>query len=158
MLSTNNALVFFFFVSTVYFMFNSNPCHAWSMMTASSSTTKLLATKHFFHHIKSIAWEQQQRCFKLKLAQDDENDNERQANTNTNEQKIKIQKSDKNYEAPKFSKSFMQYMEKVRAEGMGRGNKNKEGVDCTGEPSIDPSRLIQDDVLDSEYLSDFDVE
>jgi hypothetical protein len=35
------------------------------------------------------------------------------------------------------------------------GDDNGDGVDCTGEPSIDPSRMVMDDGLDSEYLFDF---
>lgn len=58
------------------------------------------------------------------------------------------------YNRPKFSQSFLDHLEKVK----GSDNNNMythDGVECTGEPSMDPSRLIQDDGLDSEYLNDF---
>ena len=32
---------------------------------------------------------------------------------------------------------------------------DKEGIECTGEPAMDPSRMVMDDGIDSEYLSDF---
>ncbi len=57
------------------------------------------------------------------------------------------------YKPPKFSNSFMEHMKKVRGEE--RRADVEEGINCTGEPSIDPSRRVQDDGLDSEYLSDY---
>jgi hypothetical protein len=57
-----------------------------------------------------------------------------------------------NYKKPQFSKSFMEHMKKVRGEERADV---EEGIDCTGEPSIDPSRRVQDDGLDSEYLNDY---
>ena len=58
------------------------------------------------------------------------------------------------YQAPKFSDSFMDHLADVK-----EGSKNindDEGVECDGEPSIDPSRTVTDDgFLDSEYLSDY---
>ncbi len=61
------------------------------------------------------------------------------------------------YKAPQFSKSFLEHMEKVKQQGRSRsaGNNNDEGVDCVGEPSMDPSRMVQDNGLDSEYLDDY---
>lgn len=56
------------------------------------------------------------------------------------------------YKPPQFSKSFMEHMKKVRGEERADV---EEGINCTGEPSIDPSRRVQDDGLDSEYLNDF---
>jgi len=56
------------------------------------------------------------------------------------------------YKKPHFSDSFRKYIETV--EGSFTMNEN-EGVDCTGEPSMDPSRMVMDNGLDSEYLDDF---
>jgi hypothetical protein len=56
------------------------------------------------------------------------------------------------YKTPQFSDSFRKHIETV--EGSFAINKN-EGVDCTGEPSMDPSRMVMDNGLDSEYLNDF---
>jgi len=57
---------------------------------------------------------------------------------------------------PKFSDAFKRHMEQV----INTFENNPyigaaEGVDCTGEPSVDPSRMVMDNGLDSEYLSDF---
>lgn len=62
------------------------------------------------------------------------------------------------YKPPQFSKSFMEHMERVRQQGnsgTASASASEEGVACTGEPSVDPSRMVQDDGLDSEYLNDF---
>ncbi len=55
------------------------------------------------------------------------------------------------YKRPKFSEAFRKHMEEVK--GSFPINED-EGVDCTGEPSMDPSRMVSDNGLDSEYLSD----
>lgn len=57
---------------------------------------------------------------------------------------------------PKFSDAFIRHMEQVintfeNNQYSGAG----EGVECTGEPSMDPSRMVMDNGLDSEYLLDF---
>ncbi|GFH47616.1 predicted protein [Chaetoceros tenuissimus] len=54
------------------------------------------------------------------------------------------------YKRPVFSDSFRKHMEQVRASFPS----NDEGVDCTGEPSMDPSRIIGEGI-DSEYLNDY---
>ena len=56
------------------------------------------------------------------------------------------------YKQPLFSESFRKHMETVNKSFP---SNNGEGVDCTGEPSIDPSRMVMDNGLDSEYLDDF---
>lgn len=60
------------------------------------------------------------------------------------------------YNPPKFSASFLAHMEEVKTQKLGKNaDANVEGVDCDGEPPIDPSRLVQDDGIDSEFLSDY---
>eukprot|EP00979_Chaetoceros_neogracilis_P018188 scaffold10556_cov258-Chaetoceros_neogracile.AAC.33 len=56
------------------------------------------------------------------------------------------------YKQPQFSESFRKHMEAVNSSFPVN---NGEGVDCTGEPSMDPSRMVMDNGLDSEYLEDF---
>jgi len=58
------------------------------------------------------------------------------------------------YKPPKFSQSFLKHMEQVRKS---RVYNNEEGVECDGEPSVDPSRMVQDNGLDSEYLNDYSM-
>lgn len=60
---------------------------------------------------------------------------------------------DYEYQRPRFSSSFLKHMEQVKSSFP--DNIRNEGVDCVGEPSIDPSRMVMDDGLDSEYLNDF---
>ena len=55
------------------------------------------------------------------------------------------------YKKPQFSDSFRKHMEQIKSNFP---ENEDEGVDCTGEPSMDPSRMVMDDGLDSEYLSD----
>jgi hypothetical protein len=55
------------------------------------------------------------------------------------------------YKRPQFSDSFRKHMEQIKSNFP---ENEDEGVDCTGEPSMDPSRMVMDDGLDSEYLSD----
>ena len=57
------------------------------------------------------------------------------------------------YKPPKFSNAFRQHMESIKGKFP---TNDDEGVDCTGEPAMDPSRMVMDDGLDSEYLSDFE--
>mmetsp|Transcript_18938 Transcript_18938/g.28076 ORF Transcript_18938/g.28076 Transcript_18938/m.28076 type:complete len:115 (+) Transcript_18938:110-454(+) len=55
------------------------------------------------------------------------------------------------YKQPQFSDSFRKYIETVEDSFP---MNDDEGVDCTGEPSMDPSRMVMDNGLDSEYLND----
>jgi hypothetical protein len=57
------------------------------------------------------------------------------------------------YKRPQFSDAFKKHMEQVM--NAFDGDDNGEGIDCTGEPSMDPSRMVMDNGLDSEYLCDF---
>jgi len=61
-------------------------------------------------------------------------------------------KKESTYKPPVFSNSFKKHLEKVK--GTFPDN-DKEGIECTGEPAMDPSRMVMDDGIDSEYLSDF---
>ena len=67
--------------------------------------------------------------------------------------------SSSSYEPPKFSNSFKEHMDSVRKDYERTSSTSSvgedDGVDCTGEPSLDPSRMLMDDGLDSEYLYDF---
>eukprot|EP00978_Attheya_sp_CCMP212_P013747 scaffold34597_cov43-Attheya_sp.AAC.2 len=56
------------------------------------------------------------------------------------------------YEPPKFSPSFLKRMEQVRA-SWPTTPENDGGVECTGEPAMDPSRQIQTlDLEDSDWM------
>jgi hypothetical protein len=57
------------------------------------------------------------------------------------------------YKRPQFSSAFIRHLEQVKASFPDK--MEGEGVDCAGEPSQDPSRLVMDDGLDSEYLGDY---
>jgi hypothetical protein len=57
------------------------------------------------------------------------------------------------YKRPQFSSTFLQHLEEVKASFPDKID--GEGVDCTGEPSQDPSRIVMDDGIDSEYLGDY---
>lgn len=59
-----------------------------------------------------------------------------------------------NYTAPVHSTSFLSHLESVRNE---RENDYSEysGVKAFGEPAMDPSRLVRDCGLDSEWLDDY---
>ena len=50
--------------------------------------------------------------------------------------------ADSQYRPPKHTSSFLEHLESVRSSWPDSGS-SKEGVDCTGEPSVDPSRTIQ---------------
>jgi hypothetical protein len=70
--------------------------------------------------------------------QDDEEDNNKNRTTT--------------YEPPKFSPSFLKRMEQVRA-SWPTTSENDGGVECTGEPAMDPSRQIQTlDLEDSDWM------
>ncbi len=62
-----------------------------------------------------------------------------------------------NYTRPTFSASFLAHLEEVKRQRLGRiANEHaEEGVSCVGEPSIDPSRMIASDGIDSEFLNDY---
>ena len=62
----------------------------------------------------------------------------------------KLENMTTEYKRPVFSDSFRKHMEQVRASFPS----NDEGVDCTGEPSMDPSRIVGEGI-DSEYLNDY---
>jgi hypothetical protein len=57
------------------------------------------------------------------------------------------------YKGPQFSSAFLRHLVQVKASFPDK--MEGEGVDCAGEPSQDPSRLVMDDGLDSEYLGDY---
>jgi len=60
-------------------------------------------------------------------------------------------KSNYRYKPPQFSDAFQKHMQEIKETFPVNDD---DGVDCTGEPSIDPSRMVMDDGLDSEFLSD----
>ena len=62
------------------------------------------------------------------------------------------QEASSTYKPPVFSSSFKKHLEKVKG---AFPDNDKEGIECTGEPAMDPSRMVMDDGIDSEYLSDF---
>jgi hypothetical protein len=76
-----------------------------------------------------------------------------QQSSNNNNHQLLGDHSTPSYKRPEFSESFKKHMEKVM--NTFDGDDNGDGVDCTGEPSIDPSRMVMDNGLDSEYLFDF---
>ena len=60
----------------------------------------------------------------------------------------------------KISPSLLAHKEKVKQEWMKRQgiiSSDEDGVPCTGEPAMDPSRIVASDE-DSEWLQDFIVE
>lgn len=57
------------------------------------------------------------------------------------------------YKRPQFSSAFLQHLKEVKASFPDKID--GEGVDCLGEPSQDPSRIVMDDGIDSEYLGDY---
>lgn len=60
------------------------------------------------------------------------------------------------YTPPKFSASFLAHMQEVKVQKLGKSaDTNAEGIQCDGEPPIDPSRLVQDDGIDSEFLNEY---
>ena len=66
---------------------------------------------------------------------------------------VETEKDKYNYQPPIFSESFLEHLAQVKGSiGTSRG---KDGVECEGEPAIDPSRMVQDDGLDSDFLNDF---
>ena len=50
---------------------------------------------------------------------------------------------DSQYQPPKHTSSFLEHLESVRSGWPDTDGSSKEGVDCTGEPSVDPSRTMQ---------------
>ena len=62
-------------------------------------------------------------------------------------------KGENSYVSPTYSQSFLKHLSSVQ--NSYDMSSQGEGIDCTGEPSIDPSRTIQDNGLDSEWLEDF---
>jgi len=71
--------------------------------------------------------------------------------SDVNEPDLKTNK-DAKYKPPKFSDSFRRHLEEVTG---GFAVNDDEGVNCTGEPSMCPSRMVMDNGIDSEYLDDF---
>lgn len=75
------------------------------------------------------------------------------ANCNAkNEDDDESPKEETSYKPPVFSDSFKKHLEKVKGNFPTNDN---EGIECTGEPAMDPSRMVMDDGIDSEYLSDY---
>ena len=73
-----------------------------------------------------------------------------------NEMEVEKDKADWKYIPPKFSASFLAHMKEVKEQKLGKyADTNAEGIQCDGEPPIDPSRLVQDDGIDSEYLNEY---
>ena len=66
---------------------------------------------------------------------------------------VETQKDKYKYQPPKFSDSFLEHLAQVKGSSCRSGN--NEGVECEGEPALDPSRMVQDDGLDSEFLNEF---
>ena len=153
-----------------YFTINLNSsCYAWSITysktsrappnlgkhtTSTSTTSSSTNTVCSYYNSGGIRRSQ----FSVLNQQENENNEElsqKEEEPNENEKKQTQQKmkAGKEYKPPTFSKSFLAYREQVRQKaGI---SSDQEGVDCTGEPSVDPSRMVQDDGLDSEYLDDF---
>ena len=50
---------------------------------------------------------------------------------------------DSQYQPPTHTSSFLEHLESVRSAWPDTDGSSKEGVDCTGEPSVDPSRTMQ---------------
>lgn len=50
---------------------------------------------------------------------------------------------DSQYRPPKHTSSFLEHLKSVRSSWPDTVDTDKEGVDCTGEPSVDPSRTMQ---------------
>lgn len=50
---------------------------------------------------------------------------------------------DSQYQPPNHTSSFLEHLESVRSSWPDTVDTDKEGVDCTGEPSVDPSRTMQ---------------
>lgn len=61
--------------------------------------------------------------------------------------------STSDYKRPQFSSAFLKHLKEVKASFPDKID--GEGVDCIGEPSQDPSRIVMDDGIDSEYLGDY---
>lgn len=47
------------------------------------------------------------------------------------------------YKPPQHSSTFLQHLEQVRGAWPDKQKEDEEGVECTGEPAIDPSRIVQ---------------
>jgi len=61
----------------------------------------------------------------------------------------------RNYSHPTFSPSFQSYVSSATQSREFHIGEEEEGVRCTGEPSTDPSRDVQNiGGLDSEWLED----
>ena len=122
------------------------PATAWIPAGTSTSTTSTPGARRNhqrsnYHRFESIHY-QTKDDEDTRSKSNTRNDANTNTNTNTNAY---------DFTRPKFSQTFRKHMEDVK------GNfpaNEKEGVDCTGEPSMDPSRMVMDDGLDSEYLSD----
>jgi hypothetical protein len=66
---------------------------------------------------------------------------------------VETQKDNYVYQPPKFSSTFLEHLAQVK--GSIAKHSDDEGVECEGEPAVDPSRMVQDSGLDSDYLNDF---
>lgn len=47
------------------------------------------------------------------------------------------------YKPPNQSSSFLQHLEQVRLAWPDKQDGDEEGVECSGEPAVDPSRIMQ---------------
>mmetsp|Transcript_10585 Transcript_10585/g.21350 ORF Transcript_10585/g.21350 Transcript_10585/m.21350 type:complete len:172 (+) Transcript_10585:655-1170(+) len=47
------------------------------------------------------------------------------------------------YKPPQHSSNFLQHLEQVRGAWPDKQEDDEEGVECTGEPAVDPSRIVQ---------------
>ena len=118
-------------------------CNAWSIVPSS-----MTRNKNSIINRQSLIFFQHNQNNEDDVIMEDNNNND-DGNIEEN-----VTKPYYRYKQPIFSKSFLNHLNQVKKQ-RGYDNINNEGVDCTGEPSIDPSRMVQDDGLDSEYLNDY---
>ena len=70
------------------------------------------------------------------------------------ERQARIEEGNYNYEKPAFSPSFQAFMATLKTPSQPSAL-DDEGVACTGEPSTDPSRSLQNfGGMDSEWIED----
>jgi hypothetical protein len=151
---------------------NFHSCYAWTtnnnniraqQKAPSSSSTSFFRKSYYLHsNLNHKSWNRKGwyvdgHVFTLNQYDDGQQQQQQQQQPEGDEDGKKDEKhNSKEYKPATFSKSFLAHMEQVKGGYSNSNNSNnEEGVDCTGEPSMDPSRMVQDDGLDSEYLNDF---
>ena len=121
-----------------------------------SLTTILVASSH--QHCSHFLDRHSCRptSFRVKMSNNPESiqNDEQHYTEDVSHSKSIIQNSNISYKRPEFSDAFQKHVKHVTSTFL-MNHGNEEGVECTGEPSMDPSRMVMDNGLDSEFLNDF---